>query len=116
MKAREKIANEINRIELISKITPDDIWVDRVNDFYDRYPKYKDIKGDAVYFILQSIRTKHKPVKVHQFTNGSLWFVGDIMTAKNAPIASIGDWACIETWEKDLVKHSKIVDEIAWNF
>lgn len=118
MKAIEVIIKELNENEFFPKnyITEKHPEVQMIIEFYNKYPQYSELKANAIWWILQSIRTKNKPVSVHEFDNGSIWFVGDIITSKNAPIASIGDWTSVDGWEKDLINHSKVIDKIIWNF
>jgi len=119
MKTPEEIKSSLNKIGLISPI--DSInhpTVNQIIQFYEKYPQYELLDPSGVWFILQSIKTKHKPVKIHQFTNGSIWFVGDILTATNVPITSIGEWVSPVngSWESDLKNYSKVIGEITWNF
>lgn len=119
MKTPNEIVNSLNEIDLLSPIdTTNHPFVKICLDFYEKYPQFSELDPKGVWFILQAIRTKHKPVKVHQFINGSIWFVGDILTAENAPIASIGEWSSPANgaWVSDLKEYSTVVGEIIWSF
>lgn len=119
MKTTNEIVSELNNISFIKDtVDKDSPHVRDVITFYEKYPQYNEVPANGVFFILLSVRTKNKPVKVYQFDNGSIWFVGDIITASDAPIASIGGLTLSPgtSWEEGLKSHAKIIDTITWNF
>lgn len=123
MKTTEQIITELNRIQLIDKVaSADHPAVKQAISFYEKYPRYQELEANGVYFVLGSIRTKKKPVKVYQYSNGSFLFVGDIITAVNAPIAGIGEGMTMPPGfdfnkiEKSSDGILKFIEEITWNF
>ncbi len=113
MKTAEQIINELRNNDLLKgkEITEKSPYFLDAIDFYNQFPQYAELPANAVMFINAS--KKHKPVKVHEFTNGSLWFVGNFADQKNVPLASIGDWKVVDTWQADLIAKSKVIHEIA---
>lgn len=118
MKSIDQIISEVKRNDFLKDevIDENNRHVKDAVDFYERYPQYENLTANSIFFIRGSIRTKKKPVKVYRFkTDNSLWFVGDIITAKNAPIASIGEGMTLPpgvSWEEGLKDYSTIVEEI----
>lgn len=125
MKSIEQIIKEYNQNELLAEKveSADDPRLHDIIAFYEKYPQYSELNANGVFFVLASIRTKKKPVKVYKFLNGDILFVGDIITVTNAPIAGIGgnglplppgfDWNNIEQTSKGIMN---FVEEITWNF
>jgi hypothetical protein len=112
MKTTDQIVVEVKKNDFLKNETIDEssIHVKNAIDFYQKFPQYEALEANAVYF-LRAV-SKKSPIWVHQFTNGSIWFVGDFGNAKNTPIASIGDWIGVNGWATDLKDSSTIIDTL----
>lgn len=113
MKSTEQIINEIKHNDFLKNevIDENSLHVKNAINFYEKYPQYEELGANAIFFIIAA--SKKKPVKVHKFDNGSIWFVGDIITSVNAPIASIGEgWHVKKSWNEDLKNNSVLIEEI----
>lgn len=73
MKPIAEIIKELNQISFIEgSVDENSQHVKDAVAFYEKYPEYSGVPANGVFFILGSIRTKHKPVKVYRFDSGSV--------------------------------------------
>jgi hypothetical protein len=110
---------EIKTRENVIAMIPVNHWfyqaiVGSINDimnFYEQYPQYEYLSPADVFFILASIKwSASHGVKVYDFGDGNIGFVGTAITVENVPIAgsfpNIGNCKSFE----DLLTTAKLIE------